>query len=122
MTTNGKSFVFFDLQYELQMTRNPENFKKKHAIVNERREKRFVKLLSENKGAILLSHAPPYGYLDKIHSEKHVGSKTLLRAIKRFQPPLVLCGHIHEAKGEARIGKTKVYNLGCCGDYKIIEA
>jgi Icc-related predicted phosphoesterase len=78
---------------------------------------------------ILISHSPPYGILDKVNfSEapknwqgKHAGSKLLLAHIKKTKPKLVLCGHIHEAKGEAKIGKTKVINLGCCGDYKIIE-
>lgn len=64
---------------------------------------------------------PPFKILDKINSGKHVGSKILIKLIKKYYPKIVLCGHIHEAKGERRVGKTRVINLGCCGDYKILE-
>ena len=50
-----------------------------------------------------------------------MGSKIILSAIKRHKPKLVLCGHIHEAKGKAKIGKTKVYNLGWHGDYAVFD-
>jgi len=32
-----------------------------------------------------------------------------------------LCGHIHEAKGKAKIGRTPVYNLGERGDYAVFN-
>ena len=117
----GHNFILFDMIYEKHSFRNPKNFKKKDVVSNEARKKRLNNLLKENKDAVLLSHAPPYKYLDKIRSGKHVGSKILLEAIKKHQPRLVLCGHIHEAKGKAKIGKTEVYNLGCCGDYKVFN-
>lgn len=78
-------------------------------------------MLKESPKAILISHAPPYGHVDKIHSGKHVGSKILLKAIKRNKVKLVLCGHIHESKGKDKIGKTDVYNLGFDGDYRVFS-
>ena len=114
------NFILFDMIYE----EHSHKFLSKYftgKIKNNEREKRLNKLLKENKGALFLSHAPPYGVLDKTKSGKHVGSKILLKAIQKNQPKLVLCGHIHEAKGKAKIGKTRVINLGCCGDYEIIE-
>lgn len=77
---------------------------------------------------ILVCHQPPYGYLDKTNNPsapkdwqgKHAGSKVILDYVKKEQPEYVFCGHIHEAEGAAKIGKTEVYNLGVCG-YKIIE-
>ena len=77
---------------------------------------------------ILVCHQPPYGILDKTNylsapkewKGKHAGSKTILNYIKKYQPKYVFCGHIHEAKGKAKIGKTQVYNLGLAG-YKIIN-
>jgi Icc-related predicted phosphoesterase len=78
---------------------------------------------------ILVSHHPPYGYLDKVSSKynppkpwigKHAGSKTILDYIKKYQPKYVFCGHIHEGEGKAKIGKTEVYNLGVAG-HKIIN-
>lgn len=78
---------------------------------------------------ILLCHQPPYGILDKVNFKeapkqwlgKHAGSKVILDYIKKKHPKFVLCGHIHEAKGRKKIGKTEVINLGCCGDYQIIN-
>jgi len=118
---NGINFIFFDMTYGKHSIRNPKNFKKKNFISNTTRKKKLDNLLKKNEDAILLSHAPPYSYLDKIHSGKHVGSKILLNAIKKYQPKLVLCGHIHEAKGKAKIGKTIVYNLGDGGDYAVFD-
>ncbi len=66
---------------------------------------------------VFLSHAPPYKTaVDDVGEggeEWHVGSKTLARLVKKRQPALVLCGHIHEAfHKEDRIGKTLVVNPG----------
>ena len=41
-----------------------------------------------------------------------VGSPSVLAAIEKYQPLLVLCGHVHEARGTARIGRTLVINPG----------
>ena len=120
----NQNFIFFDISFELSTLMEHEkkkSFFKNKARKDERREKRLNKLLREKKNAILICHNPPYGIVDKAFNGKHVGSKILLKAIKTYQPRLVLCGHIHEAKGEEKIGKTKIYNLGWQGDYKIIE-
>lgn len=69
---------------------------------------------------VLLTHAPPYGTAldnvgdgDATDEAWHVGSKTLRDLIKKRQPRLVLCGHIHEGFGkEERIGGTLVVNPG----------
>lgn len=77
---------------------------------------------------ILLCHQPPYKILDKvgfpapkIWHGKYAGSIPILDFIKKQQPKLVLCGHIHENKGMKMVGKTQVYNLGCSGDYEVID-
>ncbi|HEX9520294.1 MAG TPA: hypothetical protein VF951_10375 [Streptosporangiaceae bacterium] len=41
-----------------------------------------------------------------------VGSSAVRQALARFQPMLSLHGHIHESRGEARIGKTLALNPG----------
>ena len=62
--------------------------------------------------AILVVHSPPKGYVDEVHG-RHLGSTSVLEAIERKRPALVLCGHIHQAwSGEATIGETRVLNLG----------
>ncbi len=78
---------------------------------------------------ILICHQPPYKVLDKVTNPdapksyigKHAGSKAILDYIKRKQPKYVFCGHIHEGKGRRKIGRTEVYNVGCCGDYIMID-
>ena len=63
-------------------------------------------------GAILVSHPPPNGAVDVVYSGEHVGSVAVREAVEKYQPPLVLCGHIHEARGIERIGPTTVVNPG----------
>jgi Icc-related predicted phosphoesterase len=71
-------------------------------------------------------HCPPYGSglddapeIDENMRPKHggrslipVGSKAVKEAIEEGQPTLSLHGHIHEAKGNTRIGNTLCINPG----------
>jgi uncharacterized protein len=71
-------------------------------------------------------HCPPYGSglddapeIDENMRPKHggrslvpVGSKAVRKAIEEGQPALALHGHIHEAKGNTRIGNTLCINPG----------
>ena len=43
---------------------------------------------------------------------KPVGSRAVRQLIEEFQPLLALHGHIHESKGETRIGRTLAINSG----------
>ncbi len=62
---------------------------------------------------ILVSHTPPYRTtLDKMFLGLHVGSTAIRVFIEKFQPDLVICGHIHEARGSDKIGKTIIINPG----------
>lgn len=71
-----------------------------------------AKLESCPEGAVLVVHSPPRGYLDKAHG-RHLGSRSVLEAIERKRPALVVCGHIHQCWGsEAAIGTTPVVNVG----------
>ncbi|MHB9093465.1 MAG: metallophosphoesterase family protein, partial [Eubacteriales bacterium] len=40
------------------------------------------------------------------------GSTAVRKAIEKYQPVLVLSGHIHEAKGAVKMGRTTVINPG----------
>lgn len=65
------------------------------------------------KKKIMVSHPPPYGTeVDKTKDGKHGGSKAVYDFIKNFDIDMVLCGHIHEARGEDRINDTLVINNG----------
>jgi len=62
---------------------------------------------------VLVSHTPPHGTrVDQTMLGVHAGSKVVREFIEDFQPDLCLCGHIHEAIGSDRIGKTLVINPG----------
>lgn len=62
---------------------------------------------------ILLSHSPPKNtVLDRTYSGIHAGSTSVRRFIEEHKPLLVVCGHIHEAKGKERINGTLVINPG----------
>jgi Icc-related predicted phosphoesterase len=66
----------------------------------------MLRALPEN--AVLLSHSPPKGHVDK-----NLGSTAVLEAAQRSNARAVLCGHIHEEwTNESRIGDTLVRNLG----------
>ena len=67
---------------------------------------------------IMVTHMHPSG--SKSEFSGVPGSKSIEKAIKKFQPDILLHGHIHEAGGmEEIIGKTRVINVGREG--KIIE-
>ena len=61
---------------------------------------------------IILSHQPPRGAQDTLYSGESSGSTGLCRFLEDFQPDLLLCGHIHEARGESLVGKCRVVNVG----------
>lgn len=71
---------------------------------------------------ILVSHTPPVNTVtDKISSGVHVGSRAVRSFIEEKQPALCLTGHIHESRGEDRIGKTHILNPGMIKDGWWIE-
>lgn len=123
-TWRKKTFIFFEVVYENSTVKKDDRkkpFFRQQMRRSASQEKRLRRLLRENPQSILLCHNPPYGLVDEAFNGEHVGSKIIRRAIETYPPSLVLCGHIHEAKGEATLGKTKVYNLGSHGSYKILE-
>ncbi len=66
---------------------------------------------------VVLAHPPPYDTpLDLTARGEHVGSRALRQFIEEHQPTLVVCGHIHEARGTARLGQTVVVNCGSAMD------
>jgi hypothetical protein len=72
---------------------------------------------------VFVPHAPPRGAVDRTGSGISAGSEAVRRFVDRAQPGLVLCGHIHEARGQARLGQSLVVNCGpaCRGHYVIAD-
>ncbi len=76
------------------------------------REGRARQWLLNRVGAetILVSHPPPRGVRDMVAGRVHAGSGMIADVVASRQPRLVICGHIHEAPGIGRLGRTMVVN------------
>jgi Icc-related predicted phosphoesterase len=88
----------------------------------------IVGMLEHPKRAVMALHVPPYDSgldicpeldedLNIVHRGgqilmKPVGSTAVREMIERVQPLLTLHGHIHEAPGHTRIGRTLAINAG----------
>lgn len=74
---------------------------------------------------ISVTHDPPNGTnLDLNRRGVHVGSRVIMDFILRFKPLLHISGHIHEGRGQDRVGGTVLVNPGSAslGYYAIIKA
>lgn len=66
---------------------------------------------------ILVTHAPPYNTKADLVNDDHVGSQGIQKSIHEFEPDINICGHIHEAKSQDKIGNTtNVFNPGMLKD------
>ena len=63
---------------------------------------------------VLVTHGPPYGYLDHTVSGKQVGCEELVKRLPELNVKLHVFGHIHEAYGQARLGNTVLCNASVC--------
>jgi len=68
--------------------------------------------ISGSKKLIVLTHQPPRNTQDTIYTGERTGCISLRRFLEEYQPDLVLCGHIHEARGESQVGPTRIVNVG----------
>lgn len=107
----------------------PENYKENLLKAKLSSIEAELRLELFGKVDILLSHQSPYSVLDEVRARfapvswqgKHAGSRTILNYIKKYKPKFVFCGHIHEAMGQEKVGKTTVVNVGSEGGYGIVE-
>jgi len=66
---------------------------------------------------IMVPHCPPRNSeVDRNASGVDVGSTATRKWMDKVKPLLVFCGHIHEARGQAKIGGTIVVNCGPARD------
>lgn len=97
-------------------------------------EKQLGDLLknSDSKNTILVTHAPPFGILDKVKPQArkyavatygikakggNIGSIGIAKAVEKYTPLLHIFGHIHEARGVVR-NNTTFINTGSTGEYE----
>ena len=97
-----------DVQYNLQIKVNA-SFKPIGEILD--------------KSTVLVTHIPPYGLQDKIFLGLNSGSTDLKKIINKYNPRLVLCGHIHENPGFIKFKNTIIINcsIGKTGGGALIE-
>jgi len=94
---------------------NPTPFDTPFELQEDEIESNLEKMITETENdpnsntIVLLTHAPPYGTVDEIQIG-HVGSTAIEKFVGRVD--LIVCGHIHEAKGVMKVGKTVVVNPG----------
>jgi hypothetical protein len=72
----------------------------------------------------VLTHVPPLGLsVDRVFFGRHVGSWALREFVDQNAPSLVVCGHIHEARGIEQIGPTTIVNCGHAlrGHYAVVD-
>lgn len=67
------------------------------------------KALARKQPIVLLTHAPPYGTLDLV-GETHVGCAAIAEYIGQVK--LMICGHIHEARGIVNKDACTIVNPG----------
>jgi len=63
-----------------------------------------------HQDSILVAHPPPWGTLDEVLGKFHAGCRGLEEIVRKRQPRMLICGHIHERPGTARLGRTQVIN------------
>jgi|Deesub1362B_J571_1020462.scaffolds.fasta_scaffold00034_128 hypothetical protein len=69
----------------------------------------FVKNFRYSTKNILVSHCPPHGILDRTYSNVNAGCRAIREISDNFD--VILCGHIHEARGKVE-GSPLVVNPG----------
>ena len=97
---------------ETEIKNRIKEYKKREKIYN----KNFAKAKKIGKPIIFLTHNCPYKTLDKLQQGpskgEHYGSYLERLMIQKFKPEIVICGHIHETRGKAKLGKSKIINPG----------
>lgn len=69
------------------------------------RTERYIFQMIPDDTDVVLVHGPPYGYGDRLRwprvgEDPNNGSKELVARCKIVKPKLVVCGHIHEGRGQ----------------------
>ena len=82
----------------------------------ERRIEEGFAAVADARVKVFCPHAPPLGTAcDRLRDGRHVGSAAIRAFVEREQPDVVVCGHIHEARGRDELGRSQVVNPGPAG-------
>lgn len=122
---HGKAEQVGDIRFIGLGGSNPTPFNTPFELSEEEIEKALEGMVcsAENEKScstiVLLTHAPPHGARDELPFG-HVGSTAVQKFLDRVD--LIVCGHIHEAKGFEKAGKATVVNPGeaCKGSCALV--
>ncbi len=70
---------------------------------------------------ILITHGPVFGILDKTTRNNSVGCEDLLKKVEEIKPKFHICGHIHEAYGRVKKGKTEFINASVLDENYVLK-
>jgi len=105
-----KSFAYDNVTFIGLGGSNPTPFNTPFEMTEQEMEIYMQELLNEiGNTTVLLSHAPPKGFLDEVNGH-NVGSDAVRNAVGVVD--VIACGHIHEQRGVVRAGKTTIVNPG----------
>lgn len=65
---------------------------------------------------VLISHSPPKAVLDS-NGKGSYGTTAIRKYLHKYQPPLIVCGHVQEGYGTKTVDRTLVVNAAHC-NYK----
>ena len=69
---------------------------------------------------ILITHSPPYGYLDIGKKQGvHCGCPVLREKVDKIKPKIHVFGHIHESFGTHQTKQTLFVNAAQCGTRRV---
>ncbi len=70
---------------------------------------------------ILITHGPVFGILDKTTRNDSVGCEDLFKKVEEIKPKFHICGHIHEAYGRVKKGKTEFINASVLDENYVLK-
>ncbi len=74
------------------------------------------------KTDLLITHGPPFGILDQVVNEQHVGDKDLLDKVREIKPRVHVFGHIHEDYGTTKSYGIKFINASLLNEsYELVN-
>lgn len=65
---------------------------------------------------VLITHTPPYGILDEITNNNHIGCEELQKKLQVITPKVHCFGHAHNDYGRKKLGKTNYINSAALDD------
>lgn len=83
--------------------------------------KRRMEPLRIDRNTMLITHAPPYGVLDRVANGEHIGSKAIGEMIALKKPMANVCGHVHEVEGVEKFCETEVIKVPAAIFFKAVE-